>query len=170
VNSKNEKCPRCGDVLRAFPSDRGALSRVDDRTIICGRCGSEELWPRGIYRPRFLVLDSIEARAVLGWSMGLIVNAPRYSVVLTDARTQDVHDAAGRLLFAIRRGPAKLDQRNWPHVRIRVSEIRQLAIVTLETRIDAQSPRGRLRAPNEKLLMKWMAADVERVLIERAAA
>jgi hypothetical protein len=38
----NDKCPRCGSGLRQFPEDRGALSRSDETTRVCGPCGLDE--------------------------------------------------------------------------------------------------------------------------------
>jgi hypothetical protein len=41
-NMPEETCPRCGGPLRTGPTDVGALSRVDNETIVCGPCGSDE--------------------------------------------------------------------------------------------------------------------------------
>ncbi len=47
--TKTETCPRCGGPLRRFPEDRGALSRSDNETIVCGPCGNDEatIWHGG---------------------------------------------------------------------------------------------------------------------------
>lgn len=37
-----ESCPRCSGPLRVSSRDQGALSRVDNETIICGRCVGAE--------------------------------------------------------------------------------------------------------------------------------
>jgi hypothetical protein len=37
-----ELCPRCGGPLRKGPTDVGALSRADNETIVCARCGEDE--------------------------------------------------------------------------------------------------------------------------------
>jgi hypothetical protein len=36
------KCPRCGGALRSSPTDRGALSRYDNETVVCRRCEMHE--------------------------------------------------------------------------------------------------------------------------------
>lgn len=36
--SKQIKCPNCGRII----TDRGALSRKDNKTIVCSKCGLKE--------------------------------------------------------------------------------------------------------------------------------
>lgn len=43
-------CPRCGgEIDPNATGDEGALSRVDNRTMVCSKCGREEseIAPRG---------------------------------------------------------------------------------------------------------------------------
>lgn len=44
---RKARCPRCKCRLRGFPEDLGALSRADDKTVVCGACGADEAYGFG---------------------------------------------------------------------------------------------------------------------------
>lgn len=77
---RKARCPRCRGRLRAFADDLGALSRADNRTVVCGECGADEAYGFGaIPRAKWPVPINLRLRRMFAeaWKKHLAEQADR---------------------------------------------------------------------------------------------